>query len=105
MVHLTSMILINSFLIRTKIVSIIHQSNVFGTINPIKTIIKKAKNVGAITLVDAAQNIPHEKVDVQDLDCDFLAFSGHKMLGPTGIGILYGKVEHLENMDTIHGRW
>lgn len=88
---------------RTKIVSIIYQSNVFGTINPIKTIIEKAKYVGAITLVDAAQNTPHEKVDVQDLDCDFLAFSGHKMLGPTGIGILYGKVEHLENMDPFLG--
>ncbi|NHZ86592.1 MAG: aminotransferase class V-fold PLP-dependent enzyme, partial [Planctomycetia bacterium] len=75
---------------KTKLVSVIHQSNVFGTINPIKDIIKHAKKVNAITFIDAAQSIPHDHVDVQDLDCDFLAFSGHKMLGPTGIGVLYG---------------
>ena len=69
--------LINS---KTKLVSIIHQSNVFGTINPIKEIINHAKKVNAITFIDAAQSIPHNRVNVQDLDCDFLAFSGHKML-------------------------
>ncbi len=88
---------------QTKLVSVIHQSNVFGTINPIQEIIRKAKNVGALTLVDAAQSVPHNSVDVQDLDCDFLAFSGHKMLGPTGIGVLYGKKDHLETMDPFLG--
>lgn len=88
---------------KTKLVSVIHQSNVFGTINPIKKIINYAKKVNAITLVDAAQSIPHSHVDVQDLDCDFLAFSGHKMLGPTGIGVLYGKIELLESMPPFMG--
>jgi len=83
---------------KTKLVSIIHQSNVFGTINPIKRIISKAKQVGAITLIDAAQSITHGLVDVQEMDCDFIAFSGHKMLGPTGIGALYGKIELLKAM-------
>ncbi len=83
---------------KTKLVSIIHQSNVFGTINPIKKIINHAKKVNAITFIDAAQSIPHSHVDVQDLDCDFLAFSGHKMLGPTSIGVLYGKTELLDSM-------
>jgi len=87
----------------TKIVSIIHQSNVFGTINNIKEIIKKAKHVGAITLIDAAQSIPHSKTDVQEIDCDLLAFSGHKMVGPTGIGILYGKLDILDTMDPFLG--
>jgi len=88
---------------KTKLVSIIHQSNVFGTINPIKKIIYQAKQVGAITIIDAAQSIPHSNVNVQDLDCDFLAFSGHKMLGPTGIGVLYGKTELLESMTPFMG--
>jgi len=88
---------------KTKLVSVIHQSNVFGTINPIKIIINRAKHVGAITVIDAAQSIPHSHVDVQDLDCDFLAFSGHKMLGPTGIGILYGKTELLDSMTPFMG--
>ena len=88
---------------RTKIISIIHQSNVFGTINPIDKIIEKAKRVNAITLIDAAQSISHLPINVQDLDCDFLAFSGHKMLGPTGIGILYGKKELLEIMEPFMG--
>ena len=82
----------------TKIVSITHVSNGIGTINDIKKIIKRAKAVGAITLIDAAQSAPHMPIDVQDLECDFLAFSGHKMLGPTGIGILYGKKTLLEEM-------
>lgn len=88
---------------KTKLVSVIHQSNVFGTINPIKEIINKAKQVEAITMIDAAQSIPHSTIDVQDLDCDFLAFSGHKMLGPTGIGVLYGKTKLLESMPPFMG--
>jgi cysteine desulfurase/selenocysteine lyase len=88
---------------KTKLVSIIHQSNVFGTINPIKIIIKHAKKVNAITFIDAAQSIPHNHVDVQNLNCDFLAFSGHKMLAPTGIGVLYGRTELLETMDPFMG--
>lgn len=88
---------------KTKLVSIIHQSNVFGTINPIKKIINLAKKVNAIIFIDAAQSVPHSHVDVQDLDCDFLAFSGHKMLGPTGIGILYGKTELLKSMAPFMG--
>ncbi len=89
--------------IKTKLVSIIHQSNVFGTINPIKKIINHAKKVNAITFIDAAQSIPHSHINVQDLDCDFLAFSGHKMLGPTGIGVLYGKTELLDSMTPFMG--
>jgi cysteine desulfurase/selenocysteine lyase len=88
---------------KTKLVAVIHQSNVFGTVNPIKDIIKLAKSVSAVTLIDAAQSVPHQKVDVQDLDCDFLAFSGHKMLGPTGVGVLYGKPELLEEMPPFLG--
>ncbi|HJM10548.1 MAG TPA: aminotransferase class V-fold PLP-dependent enzyme, partial [Candidatus Marinimicrobia bacterium] len=83
----------------TKIVSMIHQSNVFGTVNPVDKIIPLAKSVGAVTLIDAAQSIPHFLVDVSLLECDFLAFSGHKMLGPTGVGVLYGKPELLEKME------
>ena len=75
-----------------------HVSNGIGTINNIKEIIKIAKSVGAITIIDAAQSAPHMPLDVADLDCDFLTFSGHKMLAPTGIGVLYGKKEILEAM-------
>ena len=82
----------------TKIVSLTHVSNGIGTINNIKKIITAAQLVGAITLIDAAQSAPHMPIDVQDLGCDFLAFSGHKMLGPTGIGVLYGKKDILEEM-------
>mgnify|MGYP003449784209 FL=1 len=85
----------------TKIVSIAMASNVMGTINPIKEITKIAHENGAIMVVDAAQGAPHLKIDVQDLDCDFLAFSGHKMCGPTGIGVLYGKQTLLENMEPV----
>lgn len=84
---------------KTKIVGITHVSNVLGTINDIKKIIKKAHEVGAIVIVDASQSIPHIKIDVQDLDADFLVFSGHKMLAPLGIGILYGKKEILNKMN------
>ena len=75
---------------RTKIVGIAHVSNVLGTINNVKKIIKYAHKKGAIVIVDASQSIPHMKIDVQDLDADFLVFSGHKMLAPLGIGVLYG---------------
>lgn len=85
----------------TKIVAIMHVSNVLGTINPIKEIAKLAHENGAIIVVDGAQGAPHMKVDVQDLNCDFYAFSGHKMCAPTGIGVLYGKKELLEGMDPI----
>lgn len=81
-----------------KIVSIAHISNVLGLINPIKEIIKIAHSKGAVVIVDGAQGIVHQKVDVVDLDCDFYVFSGHKMYGPTGTGVLYGKKEYLEIM-------
>jgi cysteine desulfurase / selenocysteine lyase len=85
----------------TKIVAIAHVSNVLGTINPIKEIAQIAHAKGAVLLVDGAQGAPHMKVDVQDLDCDFYAFSGHKMCAPTGIGVLYGKRELLEEMEPV----
>ena len=86
-----------------KLVSFTHMSNVLGTINPAAEIIRLAHAAGAITLVDAAQSVPHLKVDVQALDADFLAFSAHKMCGPTGIGALYGKLELLEAMPPFLG--
>tara|TARA_Y100000310_G_scaffold341089_1_gene439067 strand:- start:7720 stop:8931 length:1212 start_codon:yes stop_codon:yes gene_type:complete len=84
---------------KTKIVSVTHVSNVLGTVNDVKEIAKIAHENNALLIVDAAQSVPHMKVDVKDLGADFLAFSGHKMLGPTGIGVLYGKKELLEKMD------
>ncbi|APT45348.1 cysteine desulfurase [Bacillus safensis] len=84
---------------QTKIVAVTHVSNVLGTINPIKEIAKIAHDHGAIIVVDGAQSTPHIQIDVQDLDCDFFAFSGHKMCGPTGIGVLYGKKDLLNNME------
>ena len=81
-----------------KLVGITQTSNVLGTINDVKKITKRAHEVGAIVVVDGAQSVPHMKVDVQDLDCDFLVFSGHKMLSPLGIGVLYGKKELLNKM-------
>lgn len=83
---------------KTAIVSLISVSNSLGTINPVKEIIKYAKLKGAITVLDAAQSVPHMKVNVKDLGCDFLAFSGHKILGPTGIGVLYGRMALLEKL-------
>lgn len=83
---------------KTKIVSITQVSNVLGVATPLKTIIKRAHEVGAITIVDGAQGAPHMATDVQALDCDFYAFSGHKMLAPMGIGVLYGKKSILEQM-------
>ena len=87
----------------TKIVSITHISNVLGTINPVKKLAKMAHDMGALFIVDGAQGIPHLQVNVQDLGCDFYAFSGHKMLGPTGIGALWGKTELLNEMDPFMG--
>lgn len=82
----------------TKIVGITHVSNVLGTINNVKEIVKKAHEVGAIAIVDASQSAPHMKIDVADMDADFIVFSGHKMLSPLGIGVLYGKMNLLEKM-------
>jgi cysteine desulfurase/selenocysteine lyase len=86
---------------QTKIVAMTHVSNVLGTINPIRETALIAHDNGAILVVDGAQSVPHMPVDVQDLDCDFLAFSGHKMMGPTGIGVLYGKRKVLEKMEPV----
>jgi len=83
---------------RTKIVSVTQVSNVLGTIQPVEQIIRKAHSVGAIAIIDAAQSLPHQKVNVTELDADFIVFSGHKMLAPMGIGVLYGKEELLEEM-------
>ncbi len=91
------------FTSNTKIISLTHMSNVLGTINPIKKLSAKAHQVGAIMIVDGAQGASHLPMDVQELGCDFYAFSGHKMLGPTGIGVLCGKTEHLEEMDPFMG--
>jgi cysteine desulfurase / selenocysteine lyase len=88
----------NLFNERTKFVSIIHVSNALGTINPVKSMIETAHKYGVPVMVDAAQSIPHMKVDVQDLDCDFLTFSGHKMFALSGSGVLFGKKEFLEKM-------
>ncbi|WP_462411097.1 cysteine desulfurase [Neobacillus sp. Marseille-QA0830] len=85
----------------TKIVSVMQVSNVLGVINPVKEIAQIAHENGAVMVVDGAQSAPHMKIDVQDLDCDFLGFSGHKMCGPTGIGVLYGKKHLLENMEPV----
>ncbi|MBI5325979.1 MAG: cysteine desulfurase [Ignavibacteriae bacterium] len=88
---------------KTKFISVVHISNSLGTINPIKKIIEKAHKYNIPVLIDAAQSIQHTNVNVQELECDFLAFSGHKMYGPTGIGILYGKKELLEKMPPYQG--
>ena len=87
----------------TKLVAMTHVSNVLGTINPVKELTAAAHAIGAKVLIDGAQSVPHFDVDVQELDCDFLAFSGHKMCGPTGIGILYGKSDLLEEMPPFLG--
>lgn len=88
---------------KTKLVSIVHTSNSLGTINPVKEIIDYAHSAGIPVLIDAAQAVAHEKIDVQDLNCDFLVFSGHKLFGPTGIGILYGKTEYLDKLPPYQG--
>ncbi|MCB0729607.1 MAG: cysteine desulfurase [Ignavibacteriae bacterium] len=88
---------------KTKLVSIVHISNALGTINPVKEIVKKSHEYNIPVLLDGAQAVPHTKVDVQDLDCDFYVFSGHKVFGPTGIGVLYGKTEYLDKMPPFQG--
>jgi len=88
---------------RVKLVAVSHVSNVLGTITDVNTIITKCRDAGAKILIDGAQAVPHMKVDIDSLDCDFYAFSGHKMLGPTGIGVLWAKKEHLEKMQPFHG--
>lgn len=88
---------------QTKVLACTHVSNVLGTVNPVKEMIAKAKGFGAVTVIDGAQATPHFKVDVQDLDCDFYAFSSHKVFGPTGIGALYGKREKLEALPPYQG--
>ncbi len=88
---------------RTKIVSVAHVSNVLGTVNPVREMIRIAHSHGVPVLIDGAQSTPHFKVDVQELDCDFFAFSGHKIYGPTGIGVLYGKEEWLARMPPYQG--
>lgn len=88
---------------RTRLVAFTHMSNVLGTINPAREIIARAHRSGALALVDGAQSVPHMPVDVQEMDCDFLAFSSHKMLGPTGVGVLYAKRELLEEMEPFLG--
>ncbi len=88
---------------RTRLVAVTAVSNVLGTINPIEEIVRRAHDVGAVVLVDAAQSVPHGPTDVKALDCDFLVFSGHKMLGPSGIGVLYGRRELLEAMPPFFG--
>ena len=87
---------------RTKVISLAQITNVIGDIRPIKEICKIAHERGIFVVVDAAQSAPHIKIDVQDLDCDFLVFSGHKLCGPTGVGVLYGKKELLENMEPVN---
>jgi len=88
---------------RTKLVSIVHMSNVLGTLNPVADIVAMARAAGALVMVDGAQSAPHLPVDVQALDVDFFAFSSHKMLGPTGVGVLYGRPEILDAMDPFLG--
>lgn len=88
---------------KTKLVSVVHMSNALGSINPVKAMTQMAKKVGAVVLVDGAQAVPHMKVDVQDIGCDFYAFSGHKVYGPTGVGVLYGKEALLEAMPPYQG--
>ena len=88
---------------KTKMVSVVHISNSLGTINPVKKIIELAHQYGAKILIDGAQSIAHTKIDVRELDCDFFAFSGHKIFGPTGIGVLYGKASLLEQMKPYQG--
>jgi len=88
---------------RTRLFAFAHVSNVLGTINPVAKLVARARAVGAVTVVDGAQAVPHLPVDVQALGCDFFAFSGHKVLGPTGIGVLYGRGELLEQMPPWQG--
>jgi len=93
----------NLFSNKTKLVSITHQSNVLGTVNPIKKIIGHARSNGSIVVIDGAQSTAHQTINVDELDCDFFVFSGHKIFGPTGVGVLYGKMERLQEMSPVMG--
>ncbi|MET0712962.1 MAG: aminotransferase class V-fold PLP-dependent enzyme, partial [Jiangellaceae bacterium] len=88
---------------RTKIVSIVHQSNILGTVNSVSPIVKRAREVGALIMLDCSQSVPHKPVDVTDLAVDLIAFTGHKMCGPTGIGVLWGRSEVLESLPPFLG--
>lgn len=88
---------------RVRVVAFTHQSNVLGTINPVREMAERAHRAGAVVVLDGAQSVPHMPVDVEELGCDFLAFSGHKMMGPTGIGVLWGRRELLEEMPPLFG--
>lgn len=88
---------------RTRLISLVHVSNVLGTVNPVKEMIATAHSYGVPVMVDGAQSVPHQKVDVQDLDADFFAFSGHKIYGPTGVGVFYGKEEWLDKLPPYQG--
>ena len=88
---------------KTKLVSVVHQSNVLGTINPIKDIIDKAHEKDAVVLIDGSQSVVHQSIDVEELNCDFFVFSGHKIYGPTGVGVLYGRMKFLEKMKPLMG--
>ena len=83
---------------RTRVVAFVQQSNILGTVNPVQTLVRRAREVGALVLLDSCQSVPHSSVDVHELDADFMVFSGHKMCGPTGIGVLWGRPELLETM-------
>ena len=87
----------------TKLAALTHVSNALGTVNPVKDLVRRAHAKGVPVLVDGAQAVPHQRVDVRDLDCDFYAFSSHKLFGPSGVGVLYGKAEHLEAMPPYQG--
>mgnify|MGYP003332158986 CR=1 FL=1 len=88
---------------KVKLVTFSHMSNVLGTISPVKEIVSKCKNAGVKVLIDAAQSVPHMKINLNEIDCDFFVFSGHKMLGPTGVGVLWAKKEILEKMSPFLG--
>src|SRR5258705_11516172 len=88
---------------KTKLVSIVHVSNALGTVNPVKQVIELAHRAGAVVFVDGAQSTVHLDINVQEMDCDFFVFSSHKIYGPTGVGVLYGKKHLLENMPPFQG--
>jgi len=92
-----------SFSPKTRILALVHVSNALGTVNPVRKLVSMAHECGAVVLLDGAQAVPHMRVDVRSLDCDFYVFSGHKMFGPTGVGVLFGKEEHLEKMPPYQG--